>query len=365
MLSATPVQNGTISFAHQDGKALQDAVDLFSNLTILKDHMFSVDNWLGRTEGAFWDTTTAGAPFGITGMMRLDTKSDPKVVRGLLSGALDSVSVTISFDYEKSHPKMNDSEFFMNLGEVVDGKTVQALVTKINRVYELSVVWQGADQFAKTVNDGTINTPGIPNSQSLQPTTSSLKEESVDPKKLAALLGLTLGDNPTEAQITEALQESLKKHKELETKLTETATAAAELQTQVTALTTAVTDKTNEVTALNTTVEELKPQAELGTKFLADTRSEALRLYNLCEDKKATPAMQTLIGNANLEVAQSFIGTYKDRAEQIAPLKCTKCGCTELSRQAAKQQDVTPDNKTVATGPKADRLKANVASIHS
>ena len=361
MLSAAAVQNDTINFGHMEGKALKESVELFNNLTILKDHIFSVDQWLGKTEGAFWDSLTPGAPSGITGMMKLDKKADPKTCRGLVSGALDSVSVTISFEYEKSHPKMSDMDFFMNLGDVVDGKTVQALVTKVNRVYELSVVWQGADKFAKTIgDDGSIETPGVrSNSQSF-----STQEVSVDLKKLAALLGLTLdGAALTEDAIMAALKEKLAANPDLLTKLTAAETAKTELTTQVTALTADVATKTEEIKTLTAKVDSLAAQAKLGETTLTNTRSEALRLYNVVEDKKATEAMRALINGATPEVAQSVIDTYKDRAEAIAPLKCTKCGCTELSRQQGKQPETNLDSKPKGN-MESERLKAATSSIH-
>lgn len=362
MLTATGVQGNTINFGHLDGKALKEAVDLFNGLTILKDHNFTVDAWLGKTEGAFWDTLTAGAPAGITGIMKVDKKADPKTCRGLISGALDSVSVTIGFEYEKSHPKMSDGDFFMHMGEVVDGVVVQALVTKVSRVYELSVVWQGADKFAKTIgDDGNINTPGVnSNSQTFsQPT----KEVTVDPKKLAALLGLNLGDSPTEEAVTTALKAQLQSVTELQTKLTTAETAKTEALAQVTKMTVDLATATASVNTLNSKVETLSIQAKIGETTLTTARTEALRLYNLVEDKKATEVMRTLISNADLSVAQSFIDTYKDRAEQIAPLQCTKCGCTELSRQQAEQPPTDDHKKQVDTAETA-RLKSATSSIH-
>ena len=371
MLSATGVQGNTINFGHLDGKALKEAVCLFDNLTILKNHVFDVDGWIGSTQNSFWDAVTPGAPPGITGMMKLDKKADPKVVRGLVSGILDSVSVTISFQHDKSHPKMSDMDFYMQLGDVVDGKTVQALVTKVNRVYELSVVWQGADLFAKTIgDDGNIETPGVASSNSHQ----FSQEVSVDPKKLALALGLTLGENPTEESITAALKAHFQTTAETLQTLADTQVKVANLTTQVTTLTTEVSakttelaSKTTEVATLSTKVTELGTQATLGTTFLKDTQTEALRLYNLVEATKATPTMQALISSATLEVAQSFITTYKERAEAIAPLACTKCGCTSLSRQSAHQSHTgeTGEHESHAVPTaEAARLKASVSSIH-
>ena len=294
--------------------------------------------------------------------MKLDKKADPKVCRGVASGALDSVSVTISFEYEKSHPKMSDFDFYMRMGEVVDGKTVQALVTKVNRVYELSVVWQGADQFAKTVGENGIQVPGT-RSNSL----SISQEDQVDPKKLAALLGLNLeGEALTEDALLASLKDHLAKAPELQAQLTALETAKTELTTSVTALTSQLAAKTEEAKQAVEKVATLEANAKIVEATLAASRTEALRLYNLVEDSKATEAMRTLISNSDLSVSQSFIDSYKDRAEAIAPLKCTKCGCSELSRQQGTTPEVPDHNKHQSkTSPEAARLSQAVSSLHS
>jgi len=350
-LSATNVQGDTINFGYNNGKALQDAVAMFDGLTILKDHNLSVENWLGATERSYWDTLTPNVPAGVNLMMKVDTKADPKTARGLLSGALNSVSVTIAFDYEKSHPKMNDSEFFMNLGEVVDGTMVQALVTKVTRLYELSVVWQGADKYAKQRVDGRIDVPG---------TSNSLQENMMDWKKLAATLGLTSLANPDETTVTAAL---IAQSGELAT------LKAADYPGQIATLNTTIKTKTDENTALQAKVTELKPNADLGVKFLANRRSEALRLYKLVEGDKATESMTKLINEANLEVAESFVASYQPRAESLAPISCKDCGSKNVNRQASETttelEDGNLDKNPQAEKLNAARLEKTLARMHS
>lgn len=356
-LSATAVQGDTINFGHNNGQPLKDAVAMFDGLTILKDHMFSVDNWVGHTEKPVWDDSTPDIPAGVNLMLVVDTKADPKTARGLISGDLNSVSVTVSFEWEKSHPKMSDMDFYFHMGEVVDGKRVQALVTKITRLYEISVVWQGADKYAKKVNDdGTIDVPGTSNSE------SGIQGGVVDPKKLAELLGLKL-ENPTEQTITEALQAQGQTLATAQAELTAAKTKATEAETKVTQLTTDLTAKTTEVETLTNKVKELEPKATLGDTFVSEQRAEALKLYNLVEGDKATDAMRQLIKDASLDVAKSFINSYKERAEQVAPLKCTKCG-GEVSRKSSQSQNVNDPETPGLDKAQAERLKQSVASIH-
>jgi predicted nucleic acid-binding Zn-ribbon protein len=125
-----------------------------------------------------------------------------------------------------------------------------------------------------------------------------------------------------------------------------------------------VTAKVTEITTLTKQLEDQKPQVELGQKFLTDTRNEALRLYNLVEGAKATTAMQTLIKDASLDVAKSFVTSYSERAEQVAPLRCTKCGSTELQRRTSASSEVPPAEGKGKDKLVNDRLKSTVASIH-
>lgn len=380
-LSACPVQGGIIDFGYRNGQALKAAVGLFNGLTIFKDHDHTVDGWCGLTSGAYWDEITPGVPHGVNFMLDVDVKADPKVARGLLSGALNAGSVTIKFDFEQSHPDMERDEFFMHLGDTVDGQVVRALVTEVIQCWEYSVVWQGADKFAKVIgDDGKIVTPGVAsNSLSLQ---QRQEKPKMDLKALALLLGLSLGDTVTEETLTAAvkaqninataLAAATTAKTTAETALATAQTELATTKTQVTELTNSVTKITGDLatsqtqaTTLQVKVTELTPLAATGTAFLTETRSEALRLYNLVEGATATEAMRTLINNSTLEVAKSFCASYKDRAEQVAPLKCTACGSANLSRATAKIPTDMPglDVSTTST-LEADRLKVALASVH-
>lgn len=339
-LSATQVQGDTINFGHNQGKALQDAVAMFDGLTILKDHNLSVENWLGQTERAYWDTLTPDTPPGVNLMMKVDTKADPKTARGLLTGALNSVSVTIAFDYDKSHPKMSDMDFFMNLGELVDGTRVQALVTAVTRLYELSVVWQGADKYAKQRVNGRIDVPG---------TSNSLQENMMDWKKLALALGLTSLANPDEQTVTAAVIAAQAEFTTNKATLTALQTEKTGLETQIVTLNTTIATKNTEISTLNTKVGELTASAKLGEDFLKSRRGEALRLYNLVEGDKGTDSMKKLINESSLEVADSFVNSYTTRAEAVAPLKCQECGSTSVARKASDGNAELHEDSVVTT----------------
>lgn len=359
-LTAASVQSDTINFGHLGGKALQEAVAKFNDLPVLKDHQFSVDNWIGRTQNAFWDTTTPGAPPGVTLMMKVDAKADPKCARGLVSGMLDSVSVTVQFDYEQSHPNMKPEDFFWKMGEIVDGKPVQALVTDVTRLYELSVVWQGADVFAKSVKEDGIHTPGL---QQHIPTKPTPKEE-LPMKNLAKRLGLAEGDH-SEDQLMAALEDSIKSMTApLESQLIVLKAEVEAKDAAVTALTTEVTELKATVEPLKAELETLKPKATLGDTFLSEQRAEAARLYAIVADGKQDANLTKLISEASLETAKGFIATFGPQAEAIAPLCCGSCGSKNVSRKASQSEELHGGSASYVDKAKAAALKSTVSNMH-
>lgn len=371
-LSATGVQGNMFNFGFAGGGALRNAVDKFNNLVVLKDHSMSVDDWLGTTEQAYWDNST-DIPPGVNVMLKVDKKADPKTARGLMSGALNSVSVTVAFDFEPSHPDMDEFDFLMNLGQEVDGKTVQANITNIKRLHEISVVWSGADVYAKTTNGNGQK----PLSQSLNlaidaPAPTTQKEKAVDWKKLAVLIGLSM-ENPTEDDVNRGLTALMASATVSKTELATVKTELAASQGQVVDLNANLAQKTVEVTTLSTEITALKAEktalegkVALGVQFLEKQRTEAARLYALVEAKDANPAMLEMLKNCDLTIAESFIASYAKRAEQIAPLVCSKCSTSmkgaEASRRASHQSTDTPENQPVTA--QDARLTRAVTSIH-
>lgn len=155
LLSATIVGAGTwkatdFSNAH----LLQSSRHMLEGKGVYKDHETDVNNWVGIIEAVKWSEgyiTEDGVkvPAGIDGILAIDTKVDIKLARGLMAGAIYSNSVTVEFEWAKSHD-LEDSDFFNQLGKIgADGKMVRRIVTKITNFHETSLVWLGADPFAK------------------------------------------------------------------------------------------------------------------------------------------------------------------------------------------------------------------------
>lgn len=105
-------------------------------------------------------------PAGLDAPIWIDGKLHTDLCRKL-SGYpvphIQSVSVTVDFEWKPSHEfldaegNFDEYAFMCNVGKYVDGKMVRRVVTKIIDFYETSLVWLGADPFAKIKDEsGTL-----------------------------------------------------------------------------------------------------------------------------------------------------------------------------------------------------------------
>lgn len=159
LISATVVGGGSwkaADFSNVD--VLKPSTMMLEGKTVYKDHETDMDNWVGLVTGVKWtesfvDTATGiTVPAGIDGMIAIDAKTNPKTARGVLGGMIYSNSVTVEFEYEMSHHFENEWDFIERVGTFgSDGKMIRRLVKKIVNYHESSLVWLGADPFAKAI----------------------------------------------------------------------------------------------------------------------------------------------------------------------------------------------------------------------
>jgi hypothetical protein len=165
LLSATIVGAGSwkcadFSQAVNELKASRTKLD---SKPVYKDHsMHSIDNWIGYVKATSWEaayTSDSGLkiPAGINGILSLDAVAAPKIVRGVMNKAIYSNSVTVSFDWKPSHDFEDMWDFIDALGKPnKEGEMVCRVVTKINDYFESSLVFRGADPYAKGIEDGKL-----------------------------------------------------------------------------------------------------------------------------------------------------------------------------------------------------------------
>src|SRR6266436_2141291 len=138
---------------------LEESASMLQGQTVYKNHDFmDVEQWVGVVNRSFWDPAGehSGNVPGINVEMKIDWRMNPRIARGLLMQppAIHSASVTVLFEYDYSHAQLaEEGKFWEAIGEEVNGELVRLLVTKILGYWEISLVFQGADQLAKQLPD--------------------------------------------------------------------------------------------------------------------------------------------------------------------------------------------------------------------
>lgn len=289
------------------GDVLKQAVGLFEGVTLYANHNPDVNAWKGLVQDAVWDD--ANTPAGINATIVVDRTVDPRLARGLEIKALRSLSVTIWFNYERSHPDL--ANFYDRLGETIDGEVVRFIVTAITNAGEVSVVWEGEDPYAKTL--------AIENGSS--GTGAEQTTEEGDVMKLSAatlgLLKLAVDATHTEADLEVAI--------------------------------------TRRLTELDARIATLAPDAAVGKQTLTETRERAVTLYKAAKGEKAVADFITgVIEKADLATARAFCTEYQTAVDVQIPLTCPKCG-EKLSRLSSHQPN--PEGEQSASGKRVEDFK--------
>lgn len=275
--------------------------------------------------------------------LRINKQWSPRVVAGIKEGAIHSASVEVYFEYKKSHPDLAD--FWYHFGEEIDGKPVCLIVTNIVSYGEISLVWQGADVYAKRLSANQGGEDGVsgPGKKNEESGGSSMKLT----RQSLALLGLMpshFGFSATAeaVELDEALQsrfidEVKNRYEEL----------AKKLEAQSAIITAAFAEKEASVELGR----ELAARAAMGDAYLAEVRSEAVKFAKLSEGSETlTEALEKTIQNASLEDAKKFRDEYRAKSEKLFPAKCPKCG-TSMTRGSAAR---TPKESDVGAVDAAD-----------
>lgn len=163
LLSATVVGAGSWKVTDfTDEKMLKASAKMLDRKPIFTNHDTQVENWAGIVSNPVWAAASksgsTNVPAGINATLLIDTKTRPEIARGVLLGSINSNSVTVEFEWAPSHQYAKEYEFIDKLGSVGDdGEMVRRVATKITGYHETSLVWLGADPFAKLLGaDGQV-----------------------------------------------------------------------------------------------------------------------------------------------------------------------------------------------------------------
>lgn len=354
----TAAMMGDLALDFSNEAMLRRSVPLLKGQTVFKDHNTLVDNWVGQVVDTFWDDKTKGLPPGINSVLRLDTVKDPMTVRGVLQGALHSASVTVSFEWKPSHPKLMDEDrFWNNLGEEVEGEMVRIVVTKIVKYWEISLVWQGADEYAKQIDAGgkplnrysfvadpVAEQEDVALSAGESVAENFEQEESMKLKtELEKLVGAVTDDTVCQAVETFA-QQKVEAAAAVSAKALELANAeCAELKAKL--------------EELESRKSELSEHAALGKTYIENLRQEVVTLYKKAKgDKAVKEVFLKTFEKAGVEILKAWKEDYEAEIEEKFPLSCKKCG-QGLTRQSAQLEEAVDGKVIPFSGPAADAAR--------
>ncbi len=296
-----------------------------SRRTMLKfhrNHSEEIEARIGFVTGAEWGDATGDQNYpGINIDVLLDWKLAPNEARQLMSDPplIDSVSVAVIFEFERSHPDLPSWTFFDMLGREVDGEIVRIIVSKILDYRHVGLVTEGADEEADIIermNQNFINSQNLhqnnppPGSSSGQ---AGKQHNGGDSMKLilnaehCATLRELLGldeDELTEQGLAGAVEGLVASNRELR----EAKRAAAEREKQFDAFLKSRRE------ALQATIAKLEPESKL-------------------------IGMVEKFGLAEIDELDA---EYRERLEKAFPLRCADCGSRSVERRSSVEKQPNP-----------------------
>ena len=365
---------------------LKASMKMLLGQTVNCDHETNIGNAIGAVSKVMWQEAYKDGSFtipgGINGILKIDGKANPRIARGILMEppSIHSNSVTVQFKWDKSHPGMEDGEFYQKLGTYDSkGVMVRRVVTEVVRYMETSLVSHGADSFAQKIgSDGKIINPTF-----AKRTWSSYEEYRDDESKQYFFTDYksdfssfqekddtqgSFNDNQegdeksktnNKENMNEELQEFLESlfgkdmltlgegqemSQEAAVSLIQNLVSSRnELQTSVDNLTTEKNSLTEQVTNLNAQVANLTEMATVGKNHIASLRENAVGTYKKLMGENADETIVTML-NAETTGITTLISLTKDyqaRLEEKFPLTCAKCGSKDVNRASSVSEDDT------------------------
>ena len=368
---------------------LKASMKMLLGQTVNCDHETNIGNAIGAVSQVMWQESYKDGSFtipaGINGILKIDGKANPRIARGILMEppSIHSNSVTVQFKWDKSHPQMEDNEFYQKLGTYDSkGVMVRRIVTEIVRYLETSLVSHGADSFAQKIgSDGKIINPtfakrtwasyeeyrddkskqyfftdyksDLTSYQEKNDTQGSFNDNDANDNhsnkdnmnELQKFLESLFGDNML------TLEEGKEMNQENVIACIQTLVSSRnELQTSVDNLTTEKTSLTEQITNLNAEVANLKEMATVGKNHIASLRENAVTTYKKLMGDKADETIVTMLNAETTGIVTliSLTKDYQSRLEEKFPMVCASCGSHDVSRASSVAEN---DEKTGTQKP--------------
>lgn len=383
---------------------LKASMKMLLGQTVNCDHETNIGNAIGAVSQVMWQESYKDGSFtipaGINGILKIDGKANPRIARGILMEppSIHSNSVTVQFKWDKSHPQMDDKEFYQKLGTYDSkGVMVRRIVTEIVRYLETSLVSQGADSFAQKIgSDGKIINPtfakrtwasyeeyrddkskqyfftdyksDLTSYQEKNDTQGSFNDNDANDnhsnknnmnEELLKFLESLFGDNML------TLEEGKEMNQENVIACIQTLVSSRnELQTSVDNLTTEKTSLTEQITNLNAEVANLKEMATVGKNHIASLRESAVETYKKLMGENADETIVTMLNaeTTGITTLVSLTKDYQARLEEKFPLTCSKCGSKDVNRASSIAEDDT-EGKTGTEDTTQNQEPSSTSSV--
>ncbi|MBN2435590.1 MAG: hypothetical protein JXK07_10035 [Spirochaetes bacterium] len=343
-LSAVFLKNRGIDFSKAG--VLKKSYKLLKGQTIYPNHDHDVLKWLGYVCKCWYDESENPPGINCTLKIIKDGDMNIRIIKGFKAGALHSVSVEVTFDFEKSHPSLDDWEFWSHLGENVGNEVVRMIATKIYGYGEISIVWQGADGFAKRkdmFSSDPDNDNGSDNNKDNLPidVPEITGDETVMKlsRTMATLLGIEAalyGFTPGVNEITLDAGAQILFQQDIATKFK----ALHERNEEFVSFCKDIFGETFKEEKLAEFLTQAKERFDVAEAYLSDTRNEAIKFAKLAEglteDGELAKPIANAIAKADVGDVKEMLEMYRRKAEANFTLSCTVCGAA-LSRASASR----------------------------
>lgn len=385
LLSATIVSKNWNPTDFSQPGVLKASMKMLLGQTVNCDHSTDIGNAIGSVSQVMWQEGYKDGnfmiPAGINGVLKIDGKANPRIARGILMDppSIHSNSVTVQFKWDKSHPGMDDRDFWDKLGTYDEkGNMIRKVVTEVVRYLETSLVSHGADSFAQKIGeDGKIINPEF-----AKRTWTSFAEYQEDTKKAYYFTDFKedinsyqenndtppnnintnnpLNNNTMNKELKEFLEKlfgdnllSLAEGQEVSTELALSAVQSLvngkkTLETKITNLTTEKDQLTEQITQKDAEIANLTAMSTVGKNYIASLREEVVGNYKKLKGDKVDETIVTML-NAETTGLQTLISLnkdYKAQLEEKFPLTCSKCGSHDVTRSSSVVEDPKKDDTT-------------------
>lgn len=385
LLSATIVSKNWNPTDFSQPGVLKASMRMLLGQTVNCDHSTDIGNAIGSVSQVMWQEGYKDGnfmiPAGINGVLKIDGKANPRIARGILMDppSIHSNSVTVQFKWDKSHPGMDDRDFWDKLGTYDEkGNMIRKVVTEVVRYLETSLVSHGADSFAQKIGeDGKIINPEF-----AKRTWTSFAEYQEDTKKAYYFTDFKedinsyqenndtptnnintnnpLNNNTMNEELKEFLEKlfgdnllSLEDGQEVSTELALSAVQSLvnskkTLEASITNLTTEKNQLSEQITQKDAEIANLTAMATVGKNHIASLREEVVGNYKKLKGDKVDETIVTML-NAETTGLQTLISLnkdYKAQLEEKFPLTCSKCGSHDVTRSSSVVEDPKKDDTT-------------------